>query len=78
MNRHEKFGRKVLSILEDNCDWGEEVVLEIADLAIDMGLATDSDGEFEADHFIYQPLAGYSEIGRSILGVIKRWRSLTD
>ena len=31
-----------------------------------------------ADHFIYQPLAGYSDIGRSILGVIKRWRSQAD
>lgn len=32
----------------------------------------------KADHFIHQPLAGYSEIGRSILGVIKRWKSTSD
>jgi len=29
----------------------------------------------KADHFIYQSLAGYSEIGRSILGTLQRWRN---
>lgn len=29
----------------------------------------------KADHFIYQPLAGYSEIGRSIMGILKNWKN---
>lgn len=47
MNKHETFGRSVINILEDHCDWDRDIVIEIADLAIDMGLATDSDGDGE-------------------------------
>ena len=47
MNKYEKFGRKVLDILIDNCDWDEEVVLEIGKLAENMKLAEYSNGEFE-------------------------------
>ena len=49
MTNHETFGRKVIAILEDRMDWDEAAVVEIADLAESMGLATGSaDGEFEA------------------------------
>ena len=47
MNNHEKFGRKVLAILEEN--WDEDVTLEIAKLAENLGLGIGADdGEFEA------------------------------
>ncbi len=29
----------------------------------------------KADYFIYKPLAGYSEIGRSIIGILKNWEN---
>jgi len=49
MNNHEKFSRKVIKILENNKDWDEDVVLEIAKLAESLELATGAtNGIFEA------------------------------
>jgi hypothetical protein len=48
MNEYETFGRRVLDILVDRCDWDGEAVMEIANLAEGMGLATGAaNGEFE-------------------------------
>lgn len=43
------FGRKVIEILEDRVVWGEDAIVEIANLAKSLGLATGAaDGEFKA------------------------------
>lgn len=48
MNNYESFGRKVLEILVSNMNWDVDVVIEIAELAERMELATcAADGEFE-------------------------------